>query len=306
MVAIISACDDIFENNIEEKQLVLLSPGDSIVTNLSNIVFWWDPIDGAINYQLQVVTPNFKSAEKVVLDTMLSTNKFEYSLTPGKSYEWCVRALNSAYSTNYFYSFFTIDTTSSLIGQSVILTKPVNDFCTKDSFITVAWQKLNNATQYQVEVHKPDWNGTIYSSDIAFDDSIKLKFPEGRFAWGVRAWNLTSGSNFEHRNIVIDFTKPGKSIPAEDSSFTSWPVTLKWDRADDKLNGSPQFDSIYIANESTFRRSSIIEVKAVKNSTSHSFNKGTAGTYYWKLLACDEAGNVGDESRVQKIVVNSN
>lgn len=54
-----TACNDIFEKNIEDSLVNLLSPTDSAHTQNATITFWWDEVKYANKYNLQIVTPNF-------------------------------------------------------------------------------------------------------------------------------------------------------------------------------------------------------------------------------------------------------
>jgi hypothetical protein len=109
-ICILYGCTDIFEKNLDFNKVTLLCPADSVHTVLKNITFWWDGIDGASGYNLQIASPSFSLIEILVLDTVITANKFKYSLTPG-TYEWRVNAKNS--------SSFTPFTTFALIVDSV-------------------------------------------------------------------------------------------------------------------------------------------------------------------------------------------
>jgi hypothetical protein len=80
VLALSVGCDDIFEKDIESRELILLSPADSVRTEVSTTTFWWEPVNGATSYELQVASPNFITIIKPVLDTLVGNNKFTFSL----------------------------------------------------------------------------------------------------------------------------------------------------------------------------------------------------------------------------------
>ena len=109
----ISGCSTIFENDIESEPVTLMAPCDGLRTSIVLQTFWWYYVKDATNYNLQIVSPNFDYVEKLVLDTILSVNKFQITLNPG-TYQWRVNAFNSGYSTQYTTNTIYIDTTLSI------------------------------------------------------------------------------------------------------------------------------------------------------------------------------------------------
>jgi hypothetical protein len=304
-LAIIAGCSVFFEKDIENKDMKLLSPADSLRTKISTLTFWWESLDGASNYELQVVSPNFKAIEKLLLDTVLTDNKFLYSLSPGK-YQWRVRAYNGGYTTDYFYRTVQIDSTLDLTSQEVILLEPAENYYTKKSSVVLKWSKLYNATEYMIDVKSPDWNGSrIASTRITTYDTTKVELTEGKFAWGIRASNNESVSGYSHRNILVDQTAPSKptlALPASSATVTSWPVSLSWTRVTD--SGSPLYDSLLVASDSVFTESSI-KLAIPVDDQSYSLDLKNKGYYYWKVKTCDKAGNSGPFTSFRKFIMSN-
>jgi len=96
----VSSCNDIVEPSVKGKQVQLESPFDKFQSTSTEISFWWDEVDHATTYYLQVVKPDFAAPESLVLDTVITKNRFLYILTPGK-YQWRVMAQNSSSHTEY-------------------------------------------------------------------------------------------------------------------------------------------------------------------------------------------------------------
>ena len=70
----ILGCGEFFEPDLSNKRVTLLAPADSTETPLSLITFWWDHLNDADWYHLQIVTPNFDYPVSLVLDTNITEN----------------------------------------------------------------------------------------------------------------------------------------------------------------------------------------------------------------------------------------
>jgi len=102
IAAVSHACDDIFEKDISGSDMVIMTPLNAQSVSGTDILFWWDYLYGASDYELQIVNPGFNNIQILSVDTIVDTNKVIISLTPG-NYEWRIRACNSAYCTDFFY-----------------------------------------------------------------------------------------------------------------------------------------------------------------------------------------------------------
>lgn len=108
---IFSSCEELInEKDISDDNVQLLAPTNNTNIETGDISFNWKEIEGADEYQLQIATPNFTSAVQVVLDTTISTNSY-VKLLEANQYEWRVRALNSAYETDFSVNALTVEAT---------------------------------------------------------------------------------------------------------------------------------------------------------------------------------------------------
>jgi len=94
------SCEEVLEPALNNKQVVLLAPVDNLVSGNASQVFYWETIDGATKYQLQIVSPKFDSIVQLIADTTVPINQFPLNLSKG-SYQWKVRAINNSTSSNY-------------------------------------------------------------------------------------------------------------------------------------------------------------------------------------------------------------
>lgn len=103
------ACEDLLDvYNISNEKVHLLAPVDSTVTTTNKLTFTWSRMEGAEKYHLQIAQPSFDQALQIVRDTLVDTINFSDSLGVN-SYQWRVRAENSAYTSAYTINTLTIE-----------------------------------------------------------------------------------------------------------------------------------------------------------------------------------------------------
>jgi hypothetical protein len=98
LILLFISCDDIVEKDIRDDTVELVAPADNAVVAEGDIMFWWNELQGASQYELQVVSPNMLSPQTLVLDTVITKHTFTLSL-PAGNYQWCVKAINTGYVT---------------------------------------------------------------------------------------------------------------------------------------------------------------------------------------------------------------
>jgi hypothetical protein len=103
-IFIIISCEQAFENQLTNTKPRLLAPANNLITSDTLHTFYWETVPGAVEYQLQVVTPTFESIARLITDTIITHNKI--TLTLRKSdYQWRIKALNISTSSNYSDTF---------------------------------------------------------------------------------------------------------------------------------------------------------------------------------------------------------
>ncbi len=94
-LALFSRCETAFETYLDDKKVMLLSPLNNHNTSDRSQLFYWEPLDGAISYQLQLVSPRFDSLVTLITDTTITFNELNLVLPKG-GYQWRVRGLNNS------------------------------------------------------------------------------------------------------------------------------------------------------------------------------------------------------------------
>ena len=101
-------CEAILEEDISNRQVVILAPTENAQLTVGDITFSWQTLENATSYTIQIATPNFTNATQILLDTNAAENSASANLTAG-NYQWRVSASNSEYTTPYTTINFTVN-----------------------------------------------------------------------------------------------------------------------------------------------------------------------------------------------------
>ncbi|KQR70909.1 hypothetical protein [Pedobacter sp. Leaf176] len=287
----LTGCKEFFEPSLEGRRISLLAPADKLESNVYKQSFWWEGNEDAFAYRLQVVSGRFDSVAALVLDTLIYTDKFSYTLEPGK-YQWRVRGENGSSHTDYFLRSLIINP-SSLNGQSLQLTAPGNTFVSSDATIRYEWLKLFGASRYRLQI---DTNGFTDSTklvlntlteQLSFTNTLKK---QGQYEFRARAENDSQLSKWsEVRHLIFDNNPPDKvilTVPAN-KQFVAKPVKLQWNA----LTDAEKYEvSVFKSDSLTL----FAGYPLLSMSTSSNFDAGDANErIVWRVRAIDKAGNKG-------------
>ena len=295
----LSACDVIFETDLTEQEVVLLAPGDGVKTERFSVNFWWDPVAGASDYQLQIVSPNWDQIEILHLDSLTTENQVTATLEPGE-YAWAVRGINSAYSTDWFTSSFTIDSTQDLSQQVVTLRSPINNVVLNTTEVIFQWDEITIADQYEFQLFTTPQFDTLLTTN-----TLTRAFPEtdGSYSWRVVALNSTSEKRSNTRSFSLDFTDPivpSLESPADSTSSNANTITFVWSSADSDIAEYSFY--LYESNQTTLVSGFPITLTGTNYVLENADNL-TDGTYYWTVDATDNAGNIGPAATSRRIII---
>jgi len=294
MMFTISCEDIIFEEDISESNLKILGPTNGASVISGNISFNWESVSDADKYQIQIATPNFENAIQIVLDSSISNTSFSKQLL-ANTYEWRVRALNSAFETSYFTNALIVNEVENFADKEVVLLSPINNLVSNQNTQNLAWKSVEGATEYRIQIWQPDSNGSIEHDEVVSLSSINYSFLDGNYTWQVRAQNDTQNTLYFSRTILVDTAQPNTanlSTPIDKATESSGKISFTWQRED--MVGSIESDSIYVYSD--------IELKTLvfkDQSTNKQYDKDlTASSYYWYIQSFDEAGNQSSNSTV--------
>ena len=181
---------------------------------------------------------------------------------------------------------------------------PGDSTFTSNSSVTFWWEDDVDIEQYEFRVTY----GPIGSQSLVVDTTLltnsftRSLTSDQAYSWQVRGKNEGSVTPWVYRTIFIDETEPDKATATAwdgDTMISGNSATLTWYSTDFPLGGVayPVADSLllYRRNDSTTVGGKwYIEAGEAKefslSSTAPSPMNGP-GTYYWKIVSIDKAGN---------------
>lgn len=277
-----SCTKDFVEPDISSKEVVILAPSDSLSTSTSSVTFWWEEIEGARKYRIQVVKPSFAALQQIITDTLVSGDKFIWSFSPG-NYQWRIRAENTISETEFITRSFTIDSTLDLTSQTVVLTSPQSGALLNETSVGLQWNSLYNASSYHVQV-LDQGSLALIIEDTVSTAYLNTTLPEGAFTWQVKAINSTSSSNFYSSSFTIDTTRPAASTfisPFYDQTLTTLD-TIKWNR----YPGTAADSLIIVSDTISYSNQTAV----LRQDNFYKFI-GASGVYFIRIKSVDSAGN---------------
>jgi hypothetical protein len=302
-IMLLSSCDEIIEPSISKQQVQLEAPADQYMSTSYTINFWWDGVDHALSYHLQVVTPTFAAPGNLVLDTIVKNNKFSFTLNPG-SYQWRVMAANGSSQTPFSAPRGLTVLAGSIKQQSVQLTLPANNFITSQGTVVFQWGSLYGATAYQFELDTNNFvnESSLVSNQVIPGQQISFNFPKDQvYQWRVKAKNDTAQAQWSAVYLLTyDHTPPAQvtlAAPA-DGTTVSLPVALQWNA----ITGAAKYKLYVYKSDGVTLYDSTFPM--ILNTASYSFNMGSSGNkIFWTVTAVDAAGNESPAGTPSSFVV---
>lgn len=297
-----SACSDVIEDDLGKKSLIVLAPANNAINPSYVQTFWWEYVEDASSYQLQIVKPSFDSVLSLIVDTSITLNKFNISLLPG-NYQWRIRARNGSSETAFITRNLTV-VESSLIGQTLLTSDPITGLESNSLSHTFLWQQLYGATRYRIQIDTLSFSDEVdlvYNNTLS-NTSVNYSFmKEGNYQWRVRAENDTSNSLWSALNtLTIDRTAPSVVLlnnPVNNAMVVK-PVLLSWGN----VVGTDHYMIYVYKSDSTSLYNANYPIKVT--STSSSFDLGTSNEkIYWQVQAIDKAGNEGQKSEGRSFTI---
>lgn len=285
--ALLCACSDIIEADLDGVGVVLLTPAAGDSSSGNQISFRWEAVPHAQHYHLQVAKPDFTTPSSFPLDSVITSNTFTFSFAPG-SYQWRVRAENTNSHTEWYTRSFIIISTESLEGQVPVLVSPASNLVTSHNSIAFSWDTLPHTIDHRFELRQGDQTGTLLQALIVPGSTVTLDaLQDGHYAWGVQAQNdVPSASQFAYRLLTVDGTAPTAPLllqPANNATTANAHVHFVWQSGTDALTTTR--DSIVV-----FDSDLQVVLAQTVNAAPLNDSLGT-GVYSWTVHTLDAAGN---------------
>lgn len=305
-----SCTKDFIVKDIKKELVTIISPVDNFKTPNNTITFWWDELEGAETYNLQIVSPNFSSVSSLVLDTVISTNKFTKTLIPG-TYQWRIKATNNGGSTAYVTRDLIIDTTSNLGLVSVNLISPTGNYVTQNNNVTFSWNALAAASYYELKYTNLTTNSiTTISSIYSTSYPVILNTASGtedKYSWQVKAYNAFSQTITNTiRTFKVDLKAPMVAsilTPTVYGYSLRDTFHLKYVRSG--LSSDIKYDILTLGSDSLFTSPFTQTLSTVAPFQINSIltYSGTAVPYWWKINSVDSVGNISTQSLSKRFYI---
>ncbi len=231
MVFLVS-CNDLFEEDIEKDLVQLIAPSDQVSYEDYLQTFWWKKVEGATSYSFQLVEGTFDQPLRVLADSNVHSEKFQFSLSPG-AFQWRVKAFNNGYETNYTTRSLTIND-APIDDQVVNIKSPLDGEVFFSPTVSFDWDHLFGAERYILEADTitGNFSGGRYRDTIeassGSDQRIlrNLPFTSGSFQWRIAGLGADSRiSKYSSiGRLVISPIPPVLIAP----TGTASPVDLAW------------------------------------------------------------------------------
>lgn len=185
-----------FQNNI----VVLLTPADNLVTNTQLHNLSWQPVIGAVSYQLQVVN----SSDVVVNDQTL-TNATTNFLFPEGSFQWRVRASNGTQQTLFSTRSILIDTTPP---NTPTLSLPANNSTITENEVTFTWSRVameGSAESDTIKIYS-DSGLTNLVEESETSSPFTTTLENGTYYWVVAATDEAGNTGTQSTTFTLTIT----------------------------------------------------------------------------------------------------
>lgn len=298
-------CKDFIEKNISEETPVLILPANNSTINANPVHIKWEELEGATKYRIEIVSPEFANIQNFPLDSIVTGTNFFFGLDSAQ-YEIRITAINAGFSSKpSAIKRFWVGTSQGGNNSVTLLNPNANEYFNEDFNEIFSWSVVPNAESYTFELHSSNtFAGPNVISPIDQLGSININtgltgadLAEGPYCWGVKAYIIGGGeTDFSKRVFYIDKTDPplaGLSVPANNSAIAAGNITFTWTMpADIGTIQSPRTSKIQIAHDTGF--TDLVEISPDIFSTGNTIGVDllTPGTYYWRVIVKDEAGNI--------------
>ncbi len=205
-----AACSDIVRvEDISDETVNILAPSNNAILNSTDVTFNWQTVEEADEYRIQIADSNFTEALQIVTDSTVTTTSFFIALNGG-SYEWRVKALNSAYETAYTIQSFSILETEAvdISNESVVLLAPADAvvFNTTDT-INFSWESVLNAENYIIQIATPNFDNAteIIENETVVNTSFSISNLEANsYEWRVKALNSAYETGYTTQSFTVE------------------------------------------------------------------------------------------------------
>nr|WP_319511365.1 hypothetical protein [uncultured Draconibacterium sp.] len=297
---IVNSCSDFIEEDLTEKTVQLQSPTNELRTKNTAVRFWWEGVEGALNYNLQVVSPDFSQSHSLLLDTIIEDNSYDCILSPGE-YQWRVNALNTTSQTPFSKYSLTVLIPYDISKDQVELLSPSEGEIFSENKVSFEWTPVENATSYNFIIKKDDWiTGPELFNNYLSIPNITTTLADGKYVWGVSAVDSVhkKSSSYSIRELEIDKygpVAPTLLFPVGDTILNYDQVKFRWKGTEESVRYKLFVYNTPYETEPTFT--------AETQDTSYLHQFSSENTYYWKIVGYNKNDKIGTYSNLSSFSI---
>ncbi|MCX2680342.1 hypothetical protein OOZ15_10355 [Galbibacter sp. EGI 63066] len=183
-------------DGFEGNTIILDAPKNNVATNEGGITFSWETVEGAVEYQVQVIDNN----DTVVNDEQTAENSIELTLQEGV-FTWQVRAKNEdGINTLYNSRKITVDLTKP---NTPALETPADEATeASGTEITFTWSREDipgSAEKDSIYIYNDETQSDLNEKGLGSEKSFNTTLEAGNYYWKVRSFdaagNVSDDSN---------------------------------------------------------------------------------------------------------------
>lgn len=299
-------CDEIGVPNIEDDTVVLIAPPDGHEAGSQVFTFWWEELEDADSYQLQIVQPNFDTTITLILDTLTGNNQFAITLFEG-NYEWRVIGRNAEFESKTATRSLKVtnNDTDNLSNQTILLQMPAMDDCIRQNIGQFTWDAITGADKYVFQLGYDNFNQIVVNKELTDNNYVHNFDLDTLYQWRVRAESSTTltFTPWAERSFRVDRIDPDSPEPTfpndgDTIQIANQNLDLTWDFATD---AAEDFLVIYadVAKDTIlFQMNGEDNFFNLENSTIN-FSTTAIEDFYWEVFSRDDCSNFSEASALR-------
>ncbi|MEM2480691.1 MAG: hypothetical protein QXG14_01475 [Candidatus Hadarchaeales archaeon] len=175
---------------------------------------------------------------------------------------------------------------------------PENGLNTSDNTPTLSWENLQPVDYFELQVDNdesfssPEISVTLPGTQTSY---TTFPLPDNLYWWRVRCYRTGTPSGWSVRTFRIDTLKPAPPellSPSDGQDVNDPTPLLRWTVPPE--NSLPLIYCLRISNSPYFEPENIVIETWVSDNAHEVSGLQENVTYYWKVCAADNAGNVGN------------
>lgn len=188
-------------DEFQKTKVILLEPSEDINTNNTALDFSWEAVDEAVEYRLQIWSPDVDGT--LLEDEITSNTSYSYTFEEG-DFTWQVRAQNSTQNTLFSLRTLLVDTT---VPNEVTLEAPLDAASLSDTTVNFSW--IRTEISGSIETDSLYVFNDAALTDIVFKGKgLSLEYEKvmetGTYFWYVQSFDAAGNLNTKTEEFTFD------------------------------------------------------------------------------------------------------